>query len=368
MKISRSFCVRGVSVAALAFAWGCTTAPVLAVSPRHEVGVYCDKGPSGIGAYEWHKLVHDSPDLNLTFLDGDDIRAGALEKLDMLVMPGGSSKNEYLSLGEEGFDRIRAFIRNGGGYIGTCAGCFLVCDQDRDEAKRMHIVPVLYKDPPEGTIFLKHVLTDAGKAGLGLTNGTWRVRFHGGTVMKPTTNTIEGAKFEVWAKYASDADVSAPVTEKNRVSGYDAIMGGTYGKGRVVVFGAHPEYFVGTVPLVDGAFRYVLGDKSVKTVRTYRKPGARSIAIVDGGKKDGMQAAIRLHASDKYDVIPTTSATLPLNGLEHVDLVVFLGGKLGFTSAATKGIFKDYLDHGGKAIVHKKGADILDEVAEALKD
>ena len=105
----------------------------------------------------------------------------------------------------------------------------------------------------------------------------------------------------------------------------------------------------------------------MKIVRTYRKPGARSIAIVDGGKKDGMQAAIRLHASDKYDVIPTTSATLPLNGLEHVDLVVFLGGKLGFTSAATKGIFKDYLDHGGKAIVHKKDADILDEVAAALK-
>lgn len=37
-------------------------------------------------------------------------------------------------------------------------------------------------------------------------------------------------------------------------------------------------------------------------------------------------------------------------------------------SAATRDVFRDYLAHGGKATVHKKGADILEEVAAALKD
>lgn len=338
------------------------------VFAKYEVGVYCGGGVSGIGTYHWYNLVNNAPDFNMTLVDDADIRAGALDGLRMLVMPGGTSTGIYQALKDEGMQKIREFIRNGGGYVGTCAGCFLLLDQDNGtKGIRMHMIPYGYKDAPSGVLFLKHKLTGEGMEALGLTNDTWSVRFHGGAVMRPTTNVIEGAKFEVWAKYASDSDSWHPVTKRNSVSGNAAILGGTYGKGRVVVFGSHPEYFASTVGLVDAAFRYVLEDKSVGTVRRYRRPGARPIAFVPGLKKEAAKVAVALHSADAYDVFPVSSHTIQFNDLEHVDLVVFAEGPISFGKGRIGQIFREYLRNGGKAIVHQPGADIVKEVAEALE-
>ena len=54
-----------------------------------KVGVYADDGASGIGAIEWFRLVNDSPEMELKLLDGEIVRAGGLDGLDLLVMPGG---------------------------------------------------------------------------------------------------------------------------------------------------------------------------------------------------------------------------------------------------------------------------------------
>ena len=64
---------------------------------RLKVGVYADEGASGIGAIEWFRLVNDSPEMELKLLDGGIIRAGGLNGLDLLVMPGGDSKLQFTS-------------------------------------------------------------------------------------------------------------------------------------------------------------------------------------------------------------------------------------------------------------------------------
>lgn len=46
----------------------------------------------------------------------------------VLYVNGGDSRSHGSSLGEEGLARIRAFVRNGGAYVGTCAGAFLACN------------------------------------------------------------------------------------------------------------------------------------------------------------------------------------------------------------------------------------------------
>lgn len=43
----------------------------------------------------------------------------------MLFVNGGESTAHGKSLGEEGLESMRAFVRNGGSYVGTCAGAFL---------------------------------------------------------------------------------------------------------------------------------------------------------------------------------------------------------------------------------------------------
>jgi glutamine amidotransferase-like uncharacterized protein len=47
-----------------------------------------------------------------------EIRAGALSSADVVVLPGGSGGTEGTTLGEEGREAIRSFVRRGGGYLG----------------------------------------------------------------------------------------------------------------------------------------------------------------------------------------------------------------------------------------------------------
>jgi len=54
------------------------------------------------------------------------IRAGGLEeRIDVLVVPGGSSAQDVGLLGAEGLAAVRAFVEKGGGYCGICAGAYL---------------------------------------------------------------------------------------------------------------------------------------------------------------------------------------------------------------------------------------------------
>ena len=101
----------------------CAAASATSCAAPLKVGVYADAGASGIGAIEWFRLVNDSPEIELKLLDGEAVRAGGLEGLDLLVMPGGDSKLQFTSLGPDGIDRMKSFVAAGGGYIGTCGGC-----------------------------------------------------------------------------------------------------------------------------------------------------------------------------------------------------------------------------------------------------
>ena len=46
-----------------------------------------------------------------TPVDGEAVRAGALDSADVLVMPGGSSVDESKTLGPEGREKVKAFFR-----------------------------------------------------------------------------------------------------------------------------------------------------------------------------------------------------------------------------------------------------------------
>ena len=112
-------------VGVLALAYGCVSGhsespsanavPSTSVAAPLKVGVYADAGPSGIGAVEWFRLVNESPEMEIKLLDGKMVRAGGLDGLDVLVMPGGSSKTEFDTLGTNGVEKMKAFLRNGGG-------------------------------------------------------------------------------------------------------------------------------------------------------------------------------------------------------------------------------------------------------------
>ena len=102
--------------------------PALPKAKKIKIGLYIDKGASGCGVFHLASLIAHSPQAELVTLMAQDIRDGKLKDLDVLVMPGGGSTTQCLTVGLEHHDKIKNFIRQGGGYVGTCAGMFNVLE------------------------------------------------------------------------------------------------------------------------------------------------------------------------------------------------------------------------------------------------
>ena len=64
-------------------------------------------------------------DVIVTRITADEIRTGKLSDVDVLVHPGGSGSKQGRALGANGQKAVADFVRNGGGYLGVCAGAYL---------------------------------------------------------------------------------------------------------------------------------------------------------------------------------------------------------------------------------------------------
>ncbi len=357
MKLENMFCVLLVAVC------GCATAsrqiePASAPSaqPPLKVAVYADDGPSGIGAVEWFRLVEESPELELHLVDGAAVRKGALDGMDLLVMPGGNSKTEFTTLGTNGILRMKAFVRNGGGYIGTCAGCCLLMD---GADRRARMMPWNRTGAEGDTLFPTVQVNEKGAAALGITNGAHRVRYHGGPLLWPTTNVIAEARFESWGTMDAEACMKGKIDPKKRMYGSTAIVGGTYGKGRVFVTSCHPEYFSSTLYIVRGAFKYVTG-RDVTFPTRPRSPRALTVGFVCGGISgvDTARTALDLAAEKDFDLVLIDVDGIRQRRLDHLDVLVLTNDKLA-KNAEFKKYLCEFVARGGKVVGFKTGRKIL---------
>ena len=352
---------------AIAFLGGCATSPsadtttqataaASSSQPPLKVAVYADNGPSGIGAVEWFRLVDESPEMELHLVDGKAVRAGALEGLDLLVMPGGNSKTEFTTLGTNGVEKMKAFIRNGGGYIGTCAGCCLLMD---GEDRRARMMPWDRSGTEDVTLFPTFDVNEKGAAALGLKKGGHVIRFHGGPFMWPTTNVIADAKMEVWGTMDAEATMKGRVNPKKRMYGAVGLIGGTYGKGRVFVTSGHPEYFNSTLYIVKGAFKYVTG-RDVTFPPRPRKPRSLAVGFVCGGiyGVDTAQTALDIAAEDDMDLVLIDVDGVKQRRLDHVDVLVLTNDKASKNEFFRKAL-DEFVTRGGKVVGFKNGKKML---------
>ena len=314
------------------------------------VGVYTDAGASGIGALEWLRIVENSPEMELSMLSGADVRGGALEGVDVFVMPGGDSLQEYASLGTNGVEKMRAFIREGGAYLGTCAGCCLLMD---GPSRRARMIPWNSGGAINSTLFLTVNVNDAGAKALGISKGGHRMRYHGGPFMWPTTNRIEGADFALWGTYDAAASFKNGTAPHRRMHGAAAVVGGTYGKGRVFATALHPEYFDSTRYIVAAAFKW-LTDRDVTCPVRQRKPGALVVGGLPGGHAVGGKVALAIDAADDMDLVPLNPDVILQGQLEHVDVVLACGGGISKSRRAF-GALKAFAERGGRLYALESG-------------
>ena len=324
MAITRRFlCVTGLAAALLATG-GCSIlhSPSPATSPLR-LAVYVGDGARGIGVFRWLELTALAEGVEAVPVDADAIRGGALEGMDALVVPGGSSVTMAKTLDEDGRCRIKEFVARGGGYIGTCAGCCLVMAPNKARPVMLGFVPYTFGEAGGGQdrAELKIHFNDRAEALAGIKKGDMRIKFSRGPVPVPALTATNDA-IEVVATYASDINAQ---TDKKRPSkaGQAAALAGTYGKGRVFVFAVHPEMDVNDHSVLRGAFRYVTG-REVSWTYPQRRRGQLAVGCLCGSKF-GVAAARfiqKLVRSAEFDVVPVSSATLAEGARRHLDTVI----------------------------------------------
>lgn len=225
---------------------------VAAEIPVIKVAVYDDKGATGKGIPCVTEIMGKTADIKLTKFKGADIAAGALKGYDLVMFTGGSGSAEAGGLGEKGREEVREFVRNGGGYVGICAGAYLACSGFEWGVGVLNAKTVSSKwrrgqgeVKIEGEAFGEK-LSDRG------------IRYSNGPIIKADVRK-DLPEFEVLLAFRTElAENDTPV---GVMVNAPAMVRSTYGLGRVFTSSPHPEQTAGLEPIVEKAVRWVARSK-----------------------------------------------------------------------------------------------------------
>jgi len=362
--------VKTVCVAALVSVAGCL-APESGVPSGGSdekplrVAVFVGNGARNIGAFRWLEITARAKNVVATPVDGAAVRSGVLDSADVLVMPGGRAHLEAKSLGAEGRERVKSFVRGGGGYIGTCAGFYLV-SQPAKGVRRDYLGLIPFADTPSGgngTAKLSFAFNGKAVELAGIKKGVCRMRYGNGPVPVRTAREVEGTRAEVLATYHSDYNPkSVPCPSK---AGHPAVVAAECGKGKLFVFTCHPEYDANGYECIKGAFRYVTG-REVEWDRPQRKRGQLAVGFMcdDSFGVETAQFVQKLVTDEEFDVIPLNKALVSDGMLHNLDAVLVPDGE-GVVKpdnalyAGNAGRTRAFLARGGRIFAWGAAAEVL---------
>ena len=225
---------------------------------KTKVGLYCGFGSRGKYSVYWAKILSDSPDTELVYLDGGDLRSGKLDELDFLVGPGGSGFDQYASMQEDGAEAIRRFIRDGGRYFGTCAGLALLLNEER----RVALLPFtrIASHYLRGGGDLEVAFNDKWTKELGLMKANWSISFHDGPIVIPGEDVADvQAETMAVGLNAIDEHGKMPAERRDSMIGTPAFVYAACGRGEIIACNCHPEGRKETRKLISAVFGRLLG-------------------------------------------------------------------------------------------------------------
>ena len=297
-------------------------AETLAATPL-KVALYVDDGCRGSGVVRWAEILRDSPEAELKLVSGQDIRDGALDDRELLVMPGGTGGPQYAAMGDAGADKLRAFVANGGAYFGTCCGIAIALNEEPDFGKRLKMLPLKRVIAPNrGGVTATVKFSRRGAEWLGIREGDWKIRYHNGPVVQPSDPVPLCTELEVLATMNCELAQKGPVT--GAMYGTPAAVRAKYGKGTMLAFNCHPEVFPTSREIIVGGVRALTG-RTIRLVAQPLKPrGAERVGYFVGklGCKSSVEEYFRLRADPSVDVVPVTQDQLAEGMSARFDRIV----------------------------------------------
>lgn len=287
--------------------------------------LFVDRGCRGSGILRWAELLHLSPDVDLKLVDGADIRQGALEGCDLLVMPGGAGGPQYESLGDDGAERIRAFVAGGGSYFGTCCGTSIILNDNPWFAKRIKMIP--FKGDgggPRGGVVANVKFNRRGAQCLGIREGDWKIRFHNGPIVIPTEAVDKCNSVEVLATMNCEINQFGDATYP--VFGAPAVIRARYGEGTMLALNCHPESRRDSHAIIVGGIMSLTGRKIRLSPPKQKVRGAERVAFLSSGEgasvKFYVMEYLKLNDDPAIDVMPVSDDALNAGDLPSFDRVI----------------------------------------------
>lgn len=215
------------------------SSPVYAEGNKIRVALFVDGGTES-SAFTKEFRRSDDNELSYQKVDGDEIRHGTLSDFDALVVPGGSASKESASLGAEAREEICRFVKDGGIYMGVCAGAYLASRQRKND---LGLLPLTTLDNDhwfrvtDGTL-VDVELTPAGMEIFGIPRRNIKLVYENGPIFAPP---VEPPDDSLTPLGFFRSEVVARGGERGVMLGAPAIILARYGRGIVLVLSPHPE-------------------------------------------------------------------------------------------------------------------------------
>ena len=280
-------------------------------------GFFVDDGSRGGGVFMIARLLYYAPQLDVTLLNGKDIRDGKLDELDLLVIPGGSSATQFKMMGKDGAAKVREFVKKGGSYVGVCAGFH--CTLNRPD--RVALLPYTYINGTSGLQWpLAIDISEKGAKILDVAPGRYRVFYSRGPISRKGEAWEHGSA-EVLGIYKNS--VGLPGRKHYDYTNHPAILFGNHGKGKVAATSFHPEVNMVNYGIFNGMVYATTGKKiSQKFPEKVYRP-IRVALYVDNTK--GKARILRMLELDRHSELDVKIVSGISDGvLDHSDVFISL--------------------------------------------
>lgn len=220
------------------------------------VAIYDGPGSGDGGIENVSDRAAQLPGARITRLTPSDVGSVDLKaNFDVIIFSGGSGSGQAKAIGEEGRAAVREFVRDGGGYVGVCAGAYLACSNFEWGLGILNARTISGKWR-RGRAFLELSPESAGEPIFGKVAEPFKVRYANGPVIKPMGRDDIPPYTTVFTFKTETAENDTP---QGIQIGSPAMAVSTFGKGRVFISSPHPENTPGLEHIIPRALIWASG-------------------------------------------------------------------------------------------------------------
>lgn len=200
--------------------------------------IYTDEGVSQDSI---NALLRYFSDKKVVCMSGAELQKNNwVDQATLFILPGGRSLPFYQQLGAEGNKNITTFVERGGYYLGLCAGAYYASQETIFAAQSplaLHLPGELnfFRGRAIGPVFAEKAFAYGSERGACIVDLIWQDQQHYAAYFNG------GCYFE-YAEQCPKTLVLARYHETQQA----AIIACSYGKGRAILSGVHPEFFDAT--------------------------------------------------------------------------------------------------------------------------